>query len=182
VEKNLRGAIAGPDQFVVVGNDGTVLTSTNPASWSGSSGLLALGDGMNLRGVTWGNGRYVAVGNDGMILTSDNGSSWNLRNFARQENLHGVAYGQGTFVAVGNGGTILQCGVLLGLSCAFRREAGGFELTIAGESHRPYRLQATTNLTNWIDLWTYNRAEPVSTILDVTATNCTRRYYRVLSP
>src|SRR5207248_1962085 len=75
VYKNLRGVTTAPGQFLAVGNDGTILTSTNPAAWSSEADMATI-PYTNLRGVAWVNGEYVVVGNAGTILTSFHAISW----------------------------------------------------------------------------------------------------------
>lgn len=54
--------------------------------------------------------------------------------------------------------------------------------TITGENDKPYRVQTSTHLAAWSDLWTYTNAEAVTAFLEVTVTNGLRRCYRVVSP
>jgi hypothetical protein len=179
--KNLRGVAACPVLFVIVGNDGTILTSTNTQNWSGHPYCFGPTN-TNLRGVAYENGTYVLVGNHGLILSSEDTLSWTWRADGSTQNLHSVVYALGTFFAVGNGGTILQSRPLIGLSGRPRTESGGFELSIVGESMHPYRLQASTNLTTWFDLLTCTNLEPTTVFLDQAATNLPRRFYRVTTP
>src|SRR5437762_8573852 len=71
----LRAVTYGNGLFVAVGDHGTIITSTDGASWSAqSAGTTAV----DLSAVCWGNGRFVTVGEDlidyhGHILTSSNG-------------------------------------------------------------------------------------------------------------
>jgi photosystem II stability/assembly factor-like uncharacterized protein len=62
----------GDQQFVAVGEDGTILTSTDARSWTRQTAASA----EILRGVTWAKQQYVAVGNNGTILTSADARSW----------------------------------------------------------------------------------------------------------
>ncbi|MCS5644074.1 MAG: hypothetical protein NZ807_12550, partial [Dehalococcoidia bacterium] len=98
----INGVTFGNGTFVVVANNGVLLTSSDGTSWERRSQYLTQN---NLRGVTYGNGTFVAVGDNGARATSSDGTSWELnQENVTQETLYGVAYGNGTFVAVGNYG------------------------------------------------------------------------------
>jgi hypothetical protein len=56
----------GNGLFVVVGDDGAILTSPDGLNWT----VQTSGTGIDLYGVAYGNGTFVAVGDDGAILTS----------------------------------------------------------------------------------------------------------------
>ena len=87
---NLWGISFGNGLFVTVGDDGTILTSSNGKSWkqriSNTSKIL--------RDVTYGNRLFVTVGWKGTILTSSNGINWISRNSGTLNVLHGVTYSQ----------------------------------------------------------------------------------------
>ena len=179
--KNLRGVTAGPGLFVITGNDGTILISTNGQDWSGRPSYLGPYK-TNLRGGAFGNGTWVVVGNFGITLSSEIAVSWIWRSPGTYQNLHSVVYALGTFFAVGDGGAILQSRPLIGLNGRERNAGDGFELTMVGESMHPYRLQASSNLTTWVDLLIYTNREPATVFLDSAATNPPHRFYRVTTP
>ena len=58
----------------------------------------------------------------------------------------------------------------------------GFDQSINIQLGISYRLQASADLTAWIDLTNFVGAGPTIQIRDASATNTTRRYYRVVSP
>ena len=104
----IYSAAYGDNMFVVVGDLGTVMTSSNGITWilQNSGFLDTLGD------VTFGNGQFVIVGDSGVILTSPDAVVWTKRNSGTGKNLFGVAWGDtgaqgGRFMAVGDSGTIL---------------------------------------------------------------------------
>jgi len=76
--------------FVTVGDEGTILTSSNGISWT----KRTPGTSESLYGVTYGNGLFVTVGWNGTILTSSNGISWTKRDSGTSESLYGVTYSQ----------------------------------------------------------------------------------------
>ncbi len=68
------------------------------------------------------------------------------------------------------------------LSSPGQIQTQGFNLSIAGEQGRNYRLQASTNLTLWIDLTSFTGGGSPFPYLDGGATSRNRRFYRVISP
>ncbi|MEW6424257.1 MAG: prepilin-type N-terminal cleavage/methylation domain-containing protein [Bacillota bacterium] len=106
------GERTGGGLFVVVGDNGTILTLADGAGWMPqNSGLHR---NAVLRGVAWGrpaeNLLFVAVGekgtdDKGTILTSSDGENWTPLN--NENRLNGVTWGGNKFVAVGDKGTIL---------------------------------------------------------------------------
>jgi hypothetical protein len=100
---NLRAAAFGSNQFVVVGDSGTILTSPDGIVWTNGSSKIS----ETLYGITYNNSTFVAVGSNGTILTSPDGITWVSRFSGTNEQLSGITYGNNTFVAVGNNGTIL---------------------------------------------------------------------------
>jgi hypothetical protein len=93
----LRGQGSMGQQFVAVGDNGTILTSPDAATWTPEVSSF----GGRLRGVTAGSNTYVAVGESGAILTSPNGASWSCQSSGITETLRAVTAGPNGFVAVG---------------------------------------------------------------------------------
>jgi len=93
---------------VVVGNGGTILTSSNAGvTWTSQTS----GTSENLLGVAY-NGTldiFIAVGANGTILTGNTtGTTWTSRTSGTSKNLNGVFFANGNIpVAVGDTGTIL---------------------------------------------------------------------------
>jgi alpha-tubulin suppressor-like RCC1 family protein len=178
--KNLRGVAYGRDRFMAVGNDGTILTSSDARVWIQSIPTNIDWTTENLRGVTYGGGNFVVVGNEGNLWTSPDALSWTPRSDL-DDNLTSVAYGQGRFVVVGDYGSISQSGVMLSLSGHASAEGSAYELNILGERSRGYRIQASSDLRNWTDVFTYTNPEPVTLFADPGLKNNPARFYRVLS-
>jgi len=106
------GERTGGGLFVVVGDNGTILTLADGAGWTPQNS--GLDRNAVLRGVAWGrpaeNLLFVAVGekgtdDKGTILTSLDGENWTPR--GTENRLNGVAWGGNKFVAAGDKGTIL---------------------------------------------------------------------------
>ena len=67
---------------------------------------------------------------------------------------------------------------LAGLAVGSLREPEAFPLQLSGEPGRSYRVEASTNLADWIDLGTFPLTNSPMPYLDTTATNFDRRFYR----
>ncbi|NLV17789.1 MAG: hypothetical protein GXY50_11390 [Syntrophomonadaceae bacterium] len=97
-------------QYMAVGYNGTLITSTNGITWSK---VDIETDIDRLGGIAYGGGKYVIVGyvdipyGAARIYTSDDGVSWSQTAAVPHHYLYDVAYGKGKFVAVGQSGKIL---------------------------------------------------------------------------
>ena len=91
----LSGICFGNGRFVVVGRDGTILSSTNGGTWATRDSQTTV----NLRDVTHGGNYFVAVGKESTVLTSTNGVHWNKIASGFAHYLSGVTWG-GQFVAM----------------------------------------------------------------------------------
>jgi uncharacterized delta-60 repeat protein len=101
--QNLWSVAWGTGTFVAVGENGTVLTSPDGATWtSRASGTSAW-----LVGVAFAAGQFVIVGERGTLLTSDDGVAWIARASGTTERLNGVAFGNERWLAVGEKGAAL---------------------------------------------------------------------------
>lgn len=61
-------------------------------------------------------------------------------------------------------------------------QAQGFNLSVAVEPSRAYRIQASTNLTLWSDVTSFSTGSSPFQFLDTGAIGLPRRFYRVVSP
>ena len=98
----LNGVALGNGTFVIVGDAGTVLTSTDAVAWS--SHALTPVAAPTLQGVTFDQGLFVAVSNDdnGSLWSSSDGVTWTNSGFEFERSFQSVAAGAGYFVAVGD--------------------------------------------------------------------------------
>ena len=101
---NLWSVASSGDACVVVGDWGTILTSTDGVWWSNPvSGTSAF-----LLAVTYGgNGKFAALGLSDKAYTSPDGTTWKDHPLGTTYWVTGVTYGNNTFVAVGLGGGVL---------------------------------------------------------------------------
>lgn len=102
----LRKVILNDGTYVAVGDNGTLITTTNPQDWT--AGEYDTGITTNLNSVCYGFGKYVAVGDNGTILTSDDRASvWVKRPKIVDENIRSVIWTGTKFVAAGDVGTLI---------------------------------------------------------------------------
>ena len=83
--------------FVAVGDNGTILTSSDGTTWTKVTATYTSDNGStetpSFNDVTYGNGTFVAVNPNGIILTStDVTSSWHPRTSGTTNDLNGVTY------------------------------------------------------------------------------------------
>ncbi len=123
VTNRLNGVIAHNGNFVAVGDNGTILFSTDSQKWTTQTSnttqnLYAVYSftGMTSTNTLASSTTLVAVGAGGTILTSSDGTSWTARTSNTAEDLHGVTFGDpdnnsttvnNIYTIVGNAGTIL---------------------------------------------------------------------------
>jgi photosystem II stability/assembly factor-like uncharacterized protein len=92
---SLNGITFGNGRFVVVGDNGTILSSSNGFTWTARNS----GTTVRLRDVTHGGNYFIAVGAESTILTSPDGVSWQKIASGFGHPLSGVTFG-GQFVAM----------------------------------------------------------------------------------
>src|SRR5207249_265835 len=101
ITNNLWSVAYAANQWVAVGEQGTIVTSPDGVAWtSRSSGFPTRW----LVGVGYGAGTWVVVGENGLILTSTDAIAWTPRKTTGTR-INAVAYGNGTFVAVDDVGS-----------------------------------------------------------------------------
>jgi hypothetical protein len=57
---------------------------------------------------------------------------------------------------------------------------GGFQIGVNAQIGQPYTLQASTNLTDWISILTFTCTNSPVFVVDPTAANFSRRFYRLV--
>lgn len=92
----------GAGQFVAVGEDAIIQTSTDGKVWSKSNVTY----GQKLRGITYGAGWFIAVGNNGFFCRSTDGKTWIQGFIGQPHDYNSLAYANGLFVAVSESGII----------------------------------------------------------------------------
>jgi hypothetical protein len=173
VTLNLTGVAASAGKLVVVGDNGTVLTSTNGTNWSAQS-LPDWGGNLYLSGVAWDGTRFQTVGVDydwdipawvGVIYSSPDGVVWTRRykSVTADTGLQAVTAFGPTNVAVGNNGVVLRAAdganwsavSLPGLGtptvCGVACGGGWFVLTAYTNGNGSARVFRSSNGLSWLD-------------------------------
>lgn len=89
--------------YVMCGESGTILTSTNLNDWTKIQSPVK----SKLVGITYGRDLFVITGANGIILTSQDGKNWEKQSTPTNSYLIRSRYGNGIFVAVGYNGIVL---------------------------------------------------------------------------
>ena len=100
---DLNGVVYnGSNQYVAVGDFGTVLTSVDSYTWiNGSAGTTkALND------IIWNGTQYLAVGDAGVVVTSMDGVTWVASSANTTLNINAVIWDGVQYVAVGQSGRV----------------------------------------------------------------------------
>jgi len=105
--KNLRGITFGNSLFLAVGENGTILYSSDGNNWTPSSS----GTTNTLHAAAWGGGQFVVAGYNTLIATTDPGISWTAGSSAVTDPLTGIAtigsgVSSGTRLAVSSTGNV----------------------------------------------------------------------------
>ncbi|MEN9947006.1 MAG: Endo,4-beta-xylanase precursor [Pseudomonadota bacterium] len=107
----LRATTYGNGKYIVVGDLGKILVSSDAQTWSTNKNTANGATTKNLNGIVYANNKFVVVGNDGTIISSsDDGETWStnlIDSTVTISTFSGVTYGNGTFVAVGSSRTIV---------------------------------------------------------------------------
>jgi hypothetical protein len=89
--------------FVAVGSGGTVIMSTDGATWNSVTSSTS----NHLYRIASFNAVFYAVGAGGTIITSRDGRTWSAVNSGTTNALYGITFGNNTYVATGTAGTVL---------------------------------------------------------------------------
>ncbi|MBF0266494.1 MAG: caspase family protein [Gammaproteobacteria bacterium] len=92
------------NQFIAVGDVGTVLSSTDGENWIKQDSKTK----SSLYSIAWNTKFWMAVGLDGTILSSTNGIDWQVQHSSTTIALYSIAWHTDTWMAVGVNGTILS--------------------------------------------------------------------------
>jgi hypothetical protein len=137
-------------RLLVVGENGTLLTSTNATTWTSvASGVTNwLNDAIMVSNTCY------AVGNQGVVLTSTNFTSWTSIGTITTESLDGVATQNGQLIVVGYGGMILRSQIVpvtTPVMFTDYQQSSGYNIyTVVGTVDELFTFDSSTNLLNWV--------------------------------
>lgn len=106
----LRDVAKGNGIYVVVGDNGTIVTSKDGVNWQSQDGVVS----ENLSGVTYNttNKLFYAVGDAGLIISSADGVEWTVyKNLIPSVKLNSVMSVKGDEVIAGESGNIFEIAV-----------------------------------------------------------------------
>jgi len=106
---DLSAVTSSGSQFIALGTDGSIVTSTDGNAWTSAGSIPSGGVRMNSLafGLVSSAARYVAVGNGGNIFMSADLVTWTPQASNTTNDLYNVAFPKDTFVATGASGTLL---------------------------------------------------------------------------
>ena len=172
----LQTATYGNGRFVAAGTRGVIVTSDNGTNWSVQQTPAGW---IEFEHITFGAGHFVVVGEDGTLVSSTNGVNWTSHYTGSHNNLRCVDYAQGAFMIVGNNDLIFQSAQVQPLLSIKPVSVGDMELRIRAMPGLLYRVQGSSNLTSWSDLFSYQSDQAETLFTDSEASESARRFYRV---
>jgi hypothetical protein len=146
----LQGVCEREGLFVVVGDLGTVLTSSNGTKWT----RLTLAGQPHLSSVAAAPGAFVATGPAGTIVSSPDAVTWTPRTSGTTNWIYRVRFAQDHFVAVGQNGTLLTSPD----GTAWTPQASGSsawltDVTVAGNRRFVCGTQGTVLVSSNLSTW-----------------------------
>jgi hypothetical protein len=106
---DLSAVASSGSQFIALGTDGSIVTSTDGNAWTSAAPIPNNGTRMNSLafGFVSSGATYVAVGDGGKIFTSTDLVTWAVVMPLTGSDLYNVSFPKDTFVAIGAGGALL---------------------------------------------------------------------------
>ena len=145
IERPNAGAY-GDGRWVLAGDEGKVMTSTDMVNWSGQT-IQFDGATYDLRGVTFGGGHWIIVGSDQHIWSSTDGENWDEAFTTQLSDLifSDATFDGSSFWVVGSRGAIYQSAPLVTMTAptlAIRKASnpGEVDLLIDGVAGQMWDL------------------------------------------
>ena len=165
--------------YVAAGLAGLIRTSTNGVNWTTRNAVTA----NTLLDVTWGHGVFMAVGAKGTMLTSRDGITWSNRSAGIAHDLYAVAVGPESFMVAGGQSSVFESDPLVPkLKAIGFSPVAGFQFQLSSPTGGTHRIECSTNLVTWEDFGVVTNQAALNPIQDASATNLTKRFYRLSTP
>jgi hypothetical protein len=139
--------------------------------------------------VSYFNGEFLALGqiygdNRVALFRSSDATIWTEVRGASATELVRIVPGNDSVLLLGRKGTILQSGSsTFTLQMAMPRVAQNvFSSQISLQSEKSFRVEASSNLMDWVDIGTGDPLHKASVFKDPLPANAPRRFYRAVSP
>lgn len=100
--QNLTAVIYGGGQWLVAGENGTILSSSDGITWTTRNSSTTA----RLNAISYGGGQWITIGENGTILTSPDGIIWTAQNAGTAAFLNDISYGAGQWIIVTSEGTL----------------------------------------------------------------------------
>jgi len=179
----------GNGRYVVVGSrgqiggNGNIAISPDTLTWT----PLDIGQTNTLYSVAYGSGLFVAVGGlngglSGLIFSSPDGANWSAHPPGTRGWLADVRYANGRFIAVGSSGTILLSQPVLHLEPLAGTALGAWRCKLTAPAGQTVSIQASTDLTDWVDLTNVVMTSETGEFVNPAATDESRRFFRAVLP
>jgi hypothetical protein len=191
---NMYAVCFGNGSFVavgqlIIGSGAQITTSNDGTNWTYKPSGGSDADRVSDYAITYGDFGFVASGNqagtfNNVFSTSSDGNNWIIRTIGGPQ-IRSVAFGNGSYIGVGDSGTILRStptnaqAVPLISGYSSNRV---FKLSAIAQPGYTYRIQISTNLLNWSDLFSFTSTQAVTSFDDTDATNSPFRFYRIKTP
>jgi hypothetical protein len=156
------------------------LTSPDGLTWTYHESVM--GGDISYGDITYGNHQFVGVfgiylPSRSWIVTSSDGVNW-TRHGDFYQALHGIDFGNGRFTIVGDWGAILQSGPIINLMINQQPATGLLSLSLQGPIGLNYTIQATSDLSTWLDVTRITGSPSGKIVSDGLQPAEGRRFYR----
>jgi hypothetical protein len=198
---NMAAVCSGNGTFVAVGqfifSSGTqITTSTNGVNWTSQPANNVRTGYFAANAITYGGFGFVAPGSQesnvfgvgpvfvNALTTSPDGKTWIIRAIGGPQ-IRSMTFGNGSYVGVGDSGTILQSTLTNAQAAPLLggySSNGVFNLNAIAEPGYTYRIQFSSNLQDWSDIFTFTSTQAITSFEDTGATNSSLRFYRIKTP
>jgi len=188
-----RSVACGNGVFVVTGEDydssgavGMILTSTNAVDWSYSRTPSPF------NGLTYSGGLFLAwqgglvtvpergTQYQGQIVTSVDGVHWTHRNASFPPAYSGFVFENDSFIVSTLNGLLRSGSASTTLLPHRNDDHDNFVLNLVGLLGFTYRVEASPDLANWVEMQTFTNIQSAGMLVDTNAHLFGRRFYRAL--